>query len=271
MYYHSTKMSFGNYNNRSNNRSYNNGNQQLIDVWNHTKEYFNVKKRPIPPSTKMNIYSLEEIPDNKDIVDTHTIEVMNEDSFNLAINYVGQGLKPLVLNMASDYKPGGGVASGKTAQEEELFRRSNAHLTHLSAWYPLYEHEIIYSPEVTIIKDTRNNNYELIDEVKVAMVACAAIRNPKLVKNQYSSHDYQLMSDKIESLFMLGIKYKHDALVLGALGCGAFNNPPTEIAKIFSTMVNKYGKYFKKIGFAILVVKSTDTDNLVSFRNILSK
>jgi uncharacterized protein (TIGR02452 family) len=245
--------------------------QNLVNVWNDTKNYFVKNPKPISPSTKINIWSLNEVLDDPKIVNNCVVEVLNEDSFNLGIRYISEGLNPLVLNMASDFKPGGGVANGKTAQEEELFRRSNAHLTHPNAWYPLSKDEIIYSPEVTIIKDTRNNDYALIDEVKVAMIAVAAIRRPKLVYGSFSKDDYDLMSNKIEAMFMVGIEKKHDALVLGAFGCGAFHNPPGEVAEIFSVMVDKYGKYFKKIGFAVLTVKSTDNDNLEAFREAFKK
>src|SRR5207244_2977475 len=145
------------------------------------------------------------------------IEVINEDTFNLAIKYFEEGLNPLVLNMASDYKPGGGVGSGKIAQEEELFRRSNAHQTHLKEWYPLNPNEIIYSPEITIIKGDHNSNYRLIGEKIISMVACPAIRNPKLIQGKYNGNDYNLMYKKIESLFKLGIMMSHDSLILGAL------------------------------------------------------
>jgi hypothetical protein len=39
------------------------------------------------------------------------------------------------------------VASECHAQDEELFRRSNAHQTHLNSMYPIKDNEIIYSPK----------------------------------------------------------------------------------------------------------------------------
>jgi uncharacterized protein (TIGR02452 family) len=136
--------------------------------------------------------------------------------------------------------------------------------------YPLKDDEVLYSPEVTIIKDKRSNNYQMIKEVVVSMYACAALRKPNLINGKYYDNDYQRMSDKIESMFIMGIAMKHDSLVLGAFGCGAFHNPPTEVAKIFSIMTKKYGKYFKKIGFAILCVRPSDMENLTEFKRILS-
>jgi len=242
----------------------------LINEWHDTKRYFEHKQQPIPQSIKYRTGELDNVvdiqTDNKPI-----IEVCNSDTFDLAIDYVNQGYYPMVLNMASAFKPGGGVANGKSAQEEELFRRSNSHLTHLPEWYPLETDAVIYSPEITICKNSRPNKYKYIKEVKVAMIACAAIKCPKLINQKYSVDDYACTYAKIESLFKIGICHGHDSLVLGALGCGVYYNPPAEVAEIFSIMVDKYGKYFKKIGFAILVVKSTDKINLDTFDKIFKK
>jgi len=266
-------------------KNFGSDNGDLIREWHDTQNYFNQYRREVPKSIKYDIEALEEIGENvtqeiihvndavennNNVVDTKPIiEIANEDTFNMGIKYCAEGYSTMVLNMASDYRPGGGVASGKTAQEEELFRRSNAHLTHPRNWYPLTANEIIYSPEVTVVKDTRDNGYEYIDEVVMSMIACAAVRKPKLEDGKYDTDDYEIMYKKIESIFKIGILHNHDALVLGALGCGAFDNPPTDVANICSILVTKYGKYFKKIGFAILVVKEGDTKNLDAFTSII--
>lgn len=244
-----------------------NQNNSLIWEWEDTKKYFNQNRKKIPLSTKYDIYNLSEPDDINNPSDNKpVIEILDQDTFTMAINYLDEGLNPLVINMASDFKPGGGVSSGKTAQEEELFRRSNAHLTHPRNWYPLDIKDVIYSPEVTIVKDSRDKGYKLIEPKIVSMIAVAAIRNPKLKADYtYKNFHYNLMLNKIESIFKIGVKHKHDSLVLGALGCGAFHNPPEEVAKIFKIMVDKYGKYFKKIGFAILVVKGNDMSNIKAF------
>lgn len=240
----------------------------LVRVWEDTKKYFETNRRKVPFSTKMNIYSLREIEDNPTIKNIPVVEIKNIDCLNMAIGYVQRNLSTVVLNMASDFIPGGGVAKGRPAQEEEIFRRTNAHITHPRSLYPIHDDEIIYSPEITIIKDGRENNYNYRPEVKVSMIACAALRNPQLYDGKYSANNYQIMSDKIESLFMLSIVKKHDALVLGAFGCGAFHNPPIEVAGIFRTMVNKYGKYFKVIGFPILCVRPSDQENIDAFKHV---
>ena len=91
----------------------------------------------------------------------------------MAMEYKQAKLNPLVLNMASDFKPGGGVRSGKTAQEEVIFRRSSAFLTHPPSWYPLETQHVIYSPEVYVVKDL---DYQLLkhkDQVTISMLLFA--------------------------------------------------------------------------------------------------
>lgn len=243
---------------------------KLINVYEDTKEYFS----SIDPSTIKNseltdIFNLTvHIEDDRETFNTNYV-VDDKDTLDMAIEFHDEGLNPLVLSMASDYKPGGGVRSGKTAQEECIFRRTNAFMTHNEEWYPLHENQIIYSPEVVIIKD---KNYEMMDKDDhkiISLIAVAAIRQPNLKYGElYHDEDRKLMMDKIESIFKVALKEGHDSLVLGALGCGAFGNPPFEVASIYKTLIKYYGKYFKKIGFAILCVKESDSKNLLAFKNI---
>lgn len=250
------------------NQQYRKDNTWLINVWTDTLNSFSKYKMELPQSTKVDINNIDISEQMKGKNGNEClVEVVNEDSFNLAITYLDQGYHPMVLNMASDFKPGGGVRSGKTAQEEELFRRSNAHLTHYERWYPMNSNTAIFSPEVTIIKDSRDNGYKTIKERVVSMYAIAGIRNPRLFRGEYLENDRKLMEMKIESIFKTAIKMNLDCLVLGAIGCGAFHNPPEQVAKIFKNMIDRYSKYFKKIGFAVLVGR--DQENLKVFEKII--
>ncbi len=73
------------------------------------------------------------------------------------------------------------------------------------------------------------------------------------------------MEQKIDALFKVAIKNKHDSLILGALGCGVFKNPPEVVAELFRQAVVKYGCHFKKIGFAVLTTKNSDANNFIVF------
>jgi uncharacterized protein (TIGR02452 family) len=238
----------------------------LANVYHDTKQHFlSMKSLKVPESILYDIDELQIDFDDIPIYDTICV-VQNKDTLDMAMEFRNMGLNPLVLNMASDYRPGGGVKSGKMAQEECLFRRTNAFMTHPEEWYPLGSNNIIYSPEVHIIKD---HNYQMLNEANetaISMIAVAAIRKPKLVNGIYHDDDRHLMTSKIEAIFKIALLHGHDSLILGALGCGAFHNPPKEVVEIFRIMVNQYGKYFKQIGFAILCVKDSDNDNLEAFR-----
>jgi uncharacterized protein (TIGR02452 family) len=240
----------------------------LKAIYEDTVKTFNNLGVKAPVST---LYKIGEIPEaTPEEVFEEQVDVRNIDTFDMAQEYVASGLHPLVLNMASEYKAGGGVANGKTAQEECLFRRSNAFMTHPKKWYPLEKDEIIYSPEVYVIKD---NNYDMMDRddfFKVGMVAVAALRKPYLNKDHYYDKDKTIMIQKIESIFEIALANNHDSLVLGALGCGVFLNPPLEVAKIFKQMIEKYGKHFRRIGFAILVIKPKDEQNIKDFKSTLN-
>ncbi len=249
------------------------GSNSMINVYLDTKRYFHDHPIDIKEPT---LYDINTLPLNSTILDSrptyNTLCVIkNQDTFDMALDFIKEGyFKPLVLNMASEYKAGGGVASGKTAQEECLFRRSNAFQTHPDTWYPLEENEVIYSPEVQIIKDSNYNllPQDIIDQGFVSMIAVAAIRKPRLHFNHYDDEDRALMTNKIESIFKIAILHGHDSLVLGALGCGVFKNPPEDVANIYKNCIRFYGKYFKKIGFAILCVKESDKENIDTFKKI---
>lgn len=201
------------------------------------------------------------------------IEVANDDTLDMAQRYVSAGLRPLVLNMASEFKAGGGVASGKTAQEECIFRRSNAFMTHPRKWYPLEPAQVILSPQITVIKDSNYTEMPRKDWFNVGLITVPALRKPRLSDDgtDYDREDDRLlMQAKIEAVFRIAADYGYDSLVLGALGCGVFQNPPEQVARLFRAAIEQFGGRFKQIGFAVLVVKDTDTDNLNTFKRVLT-
>ena len=61
-----------------------------------------------------------------------------------------------------------------------------------------------------------------------------------------------------------------DLLVLGAFGCGAFNNPPELVADVFRELLLEKGyfRFFRKIVFAIKKNDSANT-NLETFRRVI--
>tara|TARA_B110000261_G_scaffold132641_1_gene149119 strand:- start:1134 stop:1409 length:276 start_codon:yes stop_codon:yes gene_type:complete len=62
---------------------------------------------------------------------------------------------------------------------------------------------------------------------------------------------------KIETIIQTAIKFKYETIIFGALGCGAWRNPPKHVAQIFKEVLNNY--------FAIL--NTTDENYMVRNRN----
>jgi uncharacterized protein (TIGR02452 family) len=190
------------------------------------------------------------------------VEVVNDDVLAVANRLHTDGEKNiLVLNLASDYRAGGGVERGAMAQEEELFRRSNYFMNLDNTFYPLEPASVVYTPNVLIVKDRHYT--DLGTPFTVSMLAVAAIRNPKLTKKgEYYDSDYKIMFDSIHNIFKIAYMMNHETLVLGALGCGAFHNPPTEVIKIYNIFLEKYDGCFKNVVFAVY---SRRDDNFTYF------
>ncbi len=163
------------------------------------------------------------------------------------------GYNPVVLNMANAHTPGGGVEKGAIAQEESLFRRSNYHLslTLTSGLYPIGPKELLYSPKVHISR--QNDGLPLHVPFYLDFIASAAINSPCLTADgAYAASDRDLMRVKIEHIFQTAYALGHDSIVLGAYGCGAFRNPPGQVAELFAQVLDQFRGCFKRVDFAIL-------------------
>ncbi len=200
------------------------------------------------------------------------ITVVNDDC--LAVAQVEQN-NPLVLNMANAITPGGGVEGGAGAQEEHLFRSSNYLLSLYSFHdrlskqygiprakqsYPLHEaYGAVYSPKVTVFRGREEDGYPLLNQpYKASFVAVPAIYNPLLLKNSKGLYEMEdadrlLTKEKIRTIFKIAKKHNHQTLILSAMGCGAFCNPPNQVARLFREVLEEsaYRTAFSKIIFAI--------------------
>lgn len=204
------------------------------------------------------------------------IIVVNDDTLNCVQDMILDNMvsNPLVLNMASWRRPGGGWRSGANAQEEDLFRRSDYYLyledKNIMDLYPLGMKMSIYTPRVFVFKGGAPNYdiYKKKSRFSASFLAMAAISNPKLIKERLSLKDEQLTLSKIRHIFNVALENKHDSLVLGALGCGAYNNPPQHIAELFKKVIAEYDGVFQTIVFPVLSFKSNP--NFSIFKSVLS-
>jgi uncharacterized protein (TIGR02452 family) len=195
------------------------------------------------------------------------ISVVNQDTILAALELQDEKLNPLVLNMASDRTPGGGVKNGARAQEEDLFRRTNycMHLNNKTVTYPLGPSQVVYTPNVAVFKDEK---YNLVNHATyLTFVACPGIRNRS--GGRLSARDLSTLKTKIRMIFQTAAHHCHHSLVLGALGCGAFKCRPEDVIPVFNEVIKEYlPGTFKKIVFAVL---SRNDRNFTVFNEQIQK
>lgn len=171
------------------------------------------------------------------------IMVLGMDTFEAGIWLKQKGAKnPVVLDFASDSNPGGGYRTNQEGtQEESLCRRSNLAACLETAKYPISDMGAIYVPDVVVF---RNADYSLMNESSVTWlsVIASALRNADAGGNNR-------LRDKIKLVLAIAIENKHDSVVLGAWGCGAFGGDTEIVAKIFNEVIKSYKQYFRYIIF----------------------
>merc|ERR1712232_1117951 len=63
----------------------------------------------------------------------------------------------------------------------------------------------------------------------------------------------ELTKQKIRTMLYMAAKHNHKALVLGALGCGAFQNDPKLVSSVFQSLLeNEFKGVFQLVVFAII-------------------
>lgn len=220
-------------------------------VWQETKDHY-AKMRP-QDSIQYQTFDFTSLPS---VQGTTTIEFYKADCIEVGLDYVRQGGRPVLLNMASEYKPGGGVENGVHTQEEELFRRSNYHKYLHRRDYPTPPIYVAYSPGVEFYRGGADSDYEHYDTpIKIDCIALAGLRRPQLSADGRRialRADIQTLENKIRLLIYAAAVQGNDVLILSALGCGAFACPPVHVAQIFKKIICENEGRFKKIVFAIL-------------------
>lgn len=233
-----------------------------------------------------------------------SFNVVNEDCLDVAASHVREGYLPAVLNFASRQNPGGGVTKGSGAQEESIFRRTDAFrslyqfvdrdsLRQLLApsgqdgivgsrpeRYPM-ERDFggIYTPGVTVFRQNEAKGYGLLAEpFKVGLVTVAAINHPQCVDPTHMTPDcVQGTLNKLRTVLRLALRAGHDSLVLGAFGCGVYDNPATQMAQLFRQVFDEaeFKNKFRLVTFAVLDNGKTTPRNPVglyqAFANVFGR
>ncbi|PBP21870.1 hypothetical protein BUE80_DR007316 [Diplocarpon rosae] len=208
---------------------------------------------------------------------TPKIRVIKSDTFDAvqAVLEANPKSRIAALNMASTLQPGGGVLRGARAQEEALCMRSTLFLSLDPRFYELPTLAGIYSPDVLVfrgsdLQDMPKAKWFYTNVISVAALKWPDVKATKQGKEVFAEEgDLEVTTNKIRLIFQIAKTKGITHLVLGALGCGAYRNPPGEVAKIFREVVlggrGREGvSGIDEVIFAIF----DEGENLTSFRNV---
>ena len=218
------------------------------------------------------------------------IIVSTKRSYDAAEAYKDK--KVCVLNFASASNPGGGVVNGASAQEECLCRTSTLYFSlntkemwdgfygpHRRMRNPIHNDDIIYTPDVVVFKTDTDKPVRRKEEewFKVDVISCAAPNLRNMPSNSYNSGDgdipvrptdeelYQIQFRRFKRILEVAAAMKEEVLILGAFGCGAFENNPSVVAKAAKDAVEQYKMNFEVIEFAVFCTPERK-ENYEAFR-----
>lgn len=234
---------------------------QRIECWKDTLDISNKLLNPQSPSLKLKYDDKFNL--NKKY-EKSNIKFFDMDSIDCCLLYDSNAL---VLNLADNNFPGGCVEMGSGAQEESLFRRTNYCKSLNIKLYPLKNDEIIYSPLISVIKTNEATGWKLLDlnnPPKISFIACPGIKYPDLItinnEARLNDTDIEILQNKIKTIIQTAIKFNHDTIIFGAMGCGAWQNPTKHVAEIFKEVLQIYDGTVLNFYFAIM---STTNDNYI--------
>ncbi len=214
------------------------------------------------------------------------LEVVNETTLSAAKRLYEQNYDAVCLNFASARNPGGGFLKGSGAQEESLARASALYATlkQQPHYYranknydsALYTDHMIYSPRVPVF---RNDKDELLNQPYETSFITAPAVNAGVVQAQEPENIPYIadtMRHRIHLILSLASYQGHDAIVLGAFGCGVFKNDPEEVAGYFTECfynemgtLDGYSFLFPLVTFAVLDRSKTKATHNIFKRKLL--
>ncbi|KAF2851443.1 hypothetical protein T440DRAFT_498427 [Plenodomus tracheiphilus IPT5] len=146
-----------------------------------------------------------------------------------------------ILNMASPLRPGAGVLTGATSQEEYLCARTTLLPSLLESYYRLPEYGAVYSPDILVFRNQLplgDSKGELSAKERwwVDVVSAGMLRFPELEsgvegEGRLGERDRRVVEGKMRGVLRVCVRKGIRRVVLGAWGCGAFGCPVGDVAK----------------------------------------
>ncbi|MCX2184533.1 TIGR02452 family protein [Streptomyces sp. SKN60] len=229
------------------------------------------------------LYGPESVPVTPGTDRTPALAVTGESSLAAARRMLRENpdAPVAVLNFASARNPGGGYLNGAQAQEEALCRSSALYATLLRApdYYAhhraerdaFYTDRVIHSPAVPVF---RNDGGALLDEPFAVGFLTSPAPNAGVIRRRTPELAHRVpaaLASRAERVLETAAAHGYRRLVLGAWGCGVFQNDPAEVAGAFKDLLTgdgRFARHFDEIVFGILD-RTRDRVTLGAFRRVL--
>jgi len=172
-----------------------------------------------------------------------------------------------MLIFASATSPGGGMLNGSVSQEESnCYDSALYHILSSSAatsFYKkntssankMYENQLIWSPNVPIHRQTVGTTNTTMEKYLLgSFITCAAVNNRLKLKGAvktWAALCEKTMKLRIRGVLECAARNHVDTLILGAFGCGVFENDPKMIARLFREVLLEPSFTFKHVEFAL--------------------
>ena len=143
-----------------------------------------------------------------------------------------------------------------------------------SLGYPYTECGGIFSPYVLIhsCQDNLlvNSNDNQTEDICCSVMSIAA-QDLRENRNHNIGHvfDFDLTVEKFRTLFHMAKAHGVRSLVLGAIGCGAFKNPPSEVARAFDLLLQPHGEFHNQFDLIVFSIVYSES-NLTAFEQVFS-
>ena len=214
--------------------------------------------------------------DRSKYTDRVSLTVSKKRTLEAAAAY--KDMRVAVHNFASATNPGGGVTKGSTAQEECLCRCSalyemlntkemwdGFYNLHRAASDPVHNDDIIYTPGVVVFKTDTSAPVTMPESewYEVDVITCAAPNLRDNSSNPYNQNDgmrkvkisdkelLEIHEKRLRRILDVALSNDDEVVILGAFGCGAFQNKPEIVARAAANVIGDYLNAFRIIEFAV--------------------
>lgn len=213
------------------------------------------------------------------------VRIINGDTFTVTRQLMQNNLDAdgsiAVLNLASDQLPAGGWYYRPSMTQEEALCYASTLFATLKPEY--YNHTWtnmgpgsasgIFSPAVTIFRDKEFNNLPPTERKVVSVISVAA---PRFIREEDAfrkSTDLPDLRQKIRLIYRMAARNGKTFLVLGAMGCGAYNCPAPVVAREMKAVLEdtEFDGWFQEVVFALFVPPGRpgkSLDNFTAFKKV---